>query len=103
MPDTHKDQPTHCRDKDELALDALAVPGQQPACFCFDWTALVLHLKACLFSCFHRRFVYSYIAEVYSIRLLCGDMVDRASSGHLGTPFGCAPLANALWGNFCST
>ena len=36
--------------------------------------------------------------QVYSIRLLCGDMVDRASSGHLGTPFGCAPLANALWG-----
>eukprot|EP00927_Polykrikos_kofoidii_P001234 TRINITY_DN10445_c2_g1_i1.p1 TRINITY_DN10445_c2_g1~~TRINITY_DN10445_c2_g1_i1.p1 ORF type:complete len:904 (-),score=129.19 TRINITY_DN10445_c2_g1_i1:64-2571(-) len=26
-------------------------------------------------------------------------MVDEASSGHLGAPFGCAPLANALWGN----
>jgi len=36
--------------------------------------------------------------SVYSIRLLAGDMVDHASSGHLGTPFGCAPLANALWG-----
>ncbi|CAE7443033.1 TKL1 [Symbiodinium sp. CCMP2456] len=60
MPDAHKDQPRRCKDKDELALDALAV---------------------------------------YSIRLLCGDMVDRASSGHLGTPFGCAPLANALWGS----
>jgi transketolase len=35
---------------------------------------------------------------VYSIRLLAGDMVDRASSGHLGAPFGCAALANALWG-----
>jgi len=60
MPDAHKDEPRRCKDKDELALDALAV---------------------------------------YSIRLLCGDMVDRASSGHLGTPFGCAPLANALWGS----
>lgn len=35
---------------------------------------------------------------VHSIRLLAADMVDRANSGHLGTPFGCAPLANALWG-----
>lgn len=36
---------------------------------------------------------------VYTIRLLAADMVDKASSGHLGTPFGCAPLANALWGS----
>eukprot|EP00440_Ansanella_granifera_P033818 gb/GFBE01036691.1/.p1 GENE.gb/GFBE01036691.1/~~gb/GFBE01036691.1/.p1 ORF type:complete len:854 (+),score=201.88 gb/GFBE01036691.1/:1-2562(+) len=36
--------------------------------------------------------------SVFSIRLLAADMVDHASSGHLGTPFGCAPLANALWG-----
>mmetsp|Transcript_15519 Transcript_15519/g.30018 ORF Transcript_15519/g.30018 Transcript_15519/m.30018 type:complete len:864 (+) Transcript_15519:60-2651(+) len=34
---------------------------------------------------------------VYSIRLLAADMVDKAGSGHLGAPFGCAPLANALW------
>jgi transketolase len=25
-------------------------------------------------------------------------MVDKANSGHLGAPFGCAPLSNALWG-----
>lgn len=36
--------------------------------------------------------------SIYTIRLLSADMVDKASSGHLGTPFGCAPLANALWG-----
>ncbi|CAJ1453900.1 unnamed protein product [Effrenium voratum] len=36
--------------------------------------------------------------SIYTIRLLAADMVDKASSGHLGTPFGCAPLANALWG-----
>jgi len=36
--------------------------------------------------------------SVNSIRLLAADMVDKASSGHLGAPFGCAPLANALWG-----
>jgi len=36
--------------------------------------------------------------SVYTIRLLAADMVDNASSGHLGAPFGCAPLANALWG-----
>jgi len=35
--------------------------------------------------------------SVYSIRMLCADMVEKASSGHLGAPFGCAPLANALW------
>jgi len=35
--------------------------------------------------------------SVYSIRLLSADMVDNANSGHLGCPFGCAPLANALW------
>jgi len=35
---------------------------------------------------------------VYSIRLLAADMVERANSGHLGAAFGCAPLANALWG-----
>jgi len=35
--------------------------------------------------------------SVYSIRLLAADMVDKAGSGHLGAPFGCAPLANALW------
>eukprot|EP00931_Biecheleriopsis_adriatica_P083317 TRINITY_DN568_c0_g1_i1.p1 TRINITY_DN568_c0_g1~~TRINITY_DN568_c0_g1_i1.p1 ORF type:complete len:861 (-),score=166.98 TRINITY_DN568_c0_g1_i1:197-2779(-) len=37
--------------------------------------------------------------SVFSIRMLAADMVDHANSGHLGTPFGCAPLANALWGN----
>jgi len=36
--------------------------------------------------------------SVYTIRLLAADMVEKASSGHLGAPFGCAPLANALWG-----
>uniref|UniRef100_A0A7S0FDH9 Transketolase-like pyrimidine-binding domain-containing protein n=1 Tax=Pyrodinium bahamense TaxID=73915 RepID=A0A7S0FDH9_9DINO len=36
--------------------------------------------------------------SVYTIRLLAADMVDKAGSGHLGAPFGCAPLANALWG-----
>lgn len=35
---------------------------------------------------------------IYTIRMLCADMVDHASSGHLGAPFGCAPLANALFG-----
>lgn len=35
---------------------------------------------------------------IYTIRMLCADMVDNASSGHLGAPFGCAPLANALFG-----
>jgi len=35
---------------------------------------------------------------VSTIRLLSADMVDKANSGHLGAPFGCAPLANALWG-----
>eukprot|EP00928_Gymnodinium_smaydae_P021859 TRINITY_DN18560_c0_g1_i1.p1 TRINITY_DN18560_c0_g1~~TRINITY_DN18560_c0_g1_i1.p1 ORF type:complete len:883 (-),score=183.18 TRINITY_DN18560_c0_g1_i1:231-2879(-) len=35
--------------------------------------------------------------SVYTIRLLSADMVDRANSGHLGAPFGCAPLANALF------
>lgn len=35
---------------------------------------------------------------VNSIRLLAADMVDRANSGHLGAAFGCAPLANALFG-----
>ncbi|CAE8594869.1 unnamed protein product [Polarella glacialis] len=36
--------------------------------------------------------------SVFSIRLLAADMVHECSSGHLGTPFGCAPLSNALWG-----
>mmetsp|Transcript_39704 Transcript_39704/g.84878 ORF Transcript_39704/g.84878 Transcript_39704/m.84878 type:complete len:863 (+) Transcript_39704:90-2678(+) len=36
--------------------------------------------------------------SVSTIRLLSADMVDKANSGHLGAPFGCAPLANALWG-----
>jgi len=36
--------------------------------------------------------------SIYTIRILCADMVDNANSGHLGAPFGCAPLANALWG-----
>lgn len=36
--------------------------------------------------------------SIYTIRLLAADMVDKASSGHLGAPFGCAPLSNALWG-----
>jgi len=35
---------------------------------------------------------------IYTIRMLCADMVDNAKSGHLGAPFGCAPLANALFG-----
>jgi transketolase len=35
---------------------------------------------------------------VYTIRMLSADMVDKAGSGHLGAPFGCAPLANALFG-----
>jgi len=35
--------------------------------------------------------------SVHTIRLLAADMVDEANSGHLGAPFGCAPLANALW------
>lgn len=35
--------------------------------------------------------------SVYAIRMLSCDMVHKASSGHLGAPFGCAPLANALW------
>merc|ERR1719401_3407884 len=35
---------------------------------------------------------------IYTIRMLAADMVDNANSGHLGAPFGCAPLANALWG-----
>mmetsp|Transcript_5613 Transcript_5613/g.9329 ORF Transcript_5613/g.9329 Transcript_5613/m.9329 type:complete len:870 (-) Transcript_5613:13-2622(-) len=37
--------------------------------------------------------------SIYTIRMLCADMVENASSGHLGAPFGCAPLANALWGH----
>jgi transketolase len=36
---------------------------------------------------------------VNSIRMLAADMVDHANSGHLGAPWGCAPLANALWGS----
>jgi transketolase len=36
--------------------------------------------------------------SIYTIRMLAADMVDNANSGHLGAPFGCAPLANALWG-----
>lgn len=36
--------------------------------------------------------------SVYTIRLLATDMVEHASSGHLGAAYGCAPLANALWG-----
>jgi len=36
--------------------------------------------------------------SVHTIRLLAADMVERANSGHLGAPFGCAPLASALWG-----
>lgn len=36
--------------------------------------------------------------SVNTIRQLAADMVDHANSGHLGAPFGCAPLANALWG-----
>jgi len=30
--------------------------------------------------------------------MLSAEMVQKANSGHLGAPFGCAPLANALWG-----
>ena len=29
MPDAHKDEPRRCKDKDELALDALAVHSQK--------------------------------------------------------------------------
>ncbi|CAK0820587.1 unnamed protein product, partial [Prorocentrum cordatum] len=36
--------------------------------------------------------------SAFTIRLLSADMVDKANSGHLGAPFGCAPLSNALWG-----
>jgi transketolase len=34
---------------------------------------------------------------VNTIRGLCMDTIDRASSGHPGTPLGMAPVAYTLW------
>ena len=37
---------------------------------------------------------------VNTIRTLCMDAVQRANSGHPGTPMGMAPVAYALWQRF---
>ncbi len=34
---------------------------------------------------------------INTIRLLAGDMVQAANSGHPGAPMGCAPLAHVLF------
>ena len=37
---------------------------------------------------------------ISTIRALCADMIEKAKSGHPGTPLGAAPLAYGLWDQF---
>ena len=39
-------------------------------------------------------------SEIYTIRALCMDAIQRANSGHPGTPMGVAPVAYTLWQRF---
>jgi hypothetical protein len=40
---------------------------------------------------------------INTIRALCMDAIQRADSGHPGTPMGVAPVAYTLWQRFCAS
>ena len=44
-------------------------------------------------------FSVDFLGNIYTIRFLCADSVEKAKSGHPGAPMGLSPLMYVLWKN----